>query len=132
MIWQKQPPEVFYKKCVLKNFTNFSGTYLCQGLFFDIVPGLRPVTLFKKETLAQVLSCEFCEFFKNIFFTEHLWATASEVSNEYNLKLNFGFVFLNTTAYSRTRRIETFGKWNCEIRWKKRGKSRGNTFIQLW
>ena len=39
------------------------------------------------ESLAQVLSCEFCEFFKNIFFTEHLWATASEVSNEYNLKL---------------------------------------------
>ena len=26
----------------------------------------------KKETLAQVFSCEFCEIFKNIFFTEHL------------------------------------------------------------
>ena len=32
----------------------------------------------KKETLAQVLSCEFCQISKNIFFTEHLWATASE------------------------------------------------------
>ena len=31
----------------------------------------------KKETLAQVLSCEFCEIFKNIFLTEHLWTTAS-------------------------------------------------------
>ena len=31
----------------------------------------------KKETLAQVLSCEFCEISKNTFFTEHLWATAS-------------------------------------------------------
>ena len=26
----------------------------------------------KKETLAQVVSCEFCEISKNIFFTEHL------------------------------------------------------------
>ena len=30
----------------------------------------------KKETLAQVFSCEFCENFKNTFFTEHLWETA--------------------------------------------------------
>ena len=32
----------------------------------------------KKETLAQVFSREFCEISKNTFFTEHLWATASE------------------------------------------------------
>ena len=31
----------------------------------------------KKETLAQVFSCEFCKIFKNTLFTEHLWATAS-------------------------------------------------------
>ena len=31
--------------------------------------------LFKKETLAQVFSCEFWEISKNIFFTQHLWAT---------------------------------------------------------
>ena len=24
----KQPPELFYKKCVLRNFTKFSGKYL--------------------------------------------------------------------------------------------------------
>ena len=30
----------------------------------------------KKETLAQVFSCEFCEISKNTFFTEHLWTTA--------------------------------------------------------
>ena len=29
--------------------------------------------LIKKETLAQVFSCNFCEIFKNTFFTEHLW-----------------------------------------------------------
>ena len=31
----------------------------------------------RKETLTQVFSCEFCEISKNIFFTEHLWATVS-------------------------------------------------------
>ena len=31
----------------------------------------------KKEILAQVFFCEFCEISKNAFFTEHLWATAS-------------------------------------------------------
>ena len=31
----------------------------------------------KKETLAQLFSCEFCNISKNTFYTEHLWATAS-------------------------------------------------------
>ena len=31
----------------------------------------------KKETLAQVFSCEFCEISKNTFFTEHLRVAAS-------------------------------------------------------
>ena len=47
---QKQPPEVFYEKRPACNFI-------------------------KKETLAQVFSCEFCEISKNAFFTEHLWTT---------------------------------------------------------
>ena len=32
----------------------------------------------KTKTLAQVFSCEFCEIFKNTFFTEHLRTTASD------------------------------------------------------
>ena len=31
----------------------------------------------KRETLAQVFSCEFCEIFKNTFFTGHLRTTVS-------------------------------------------------------
>ena len=46
------------KKGVLRNFTKFNFV--------------------KKDTLAQVFSCEFCEISKNTFFTEHLWETASE------------------------------------------------------
>ena len=38
---------------------------------------LPPEVIFKKQTLAQVFSCEFCEMFKNTFFTEHFRVTAS-------------------------------------------------------
>ena len=31
---QKQPPEVFYEKSVLKNLAKFTGKHLCQSLFF--------------------------------------------------------------------------------------------------
>ena len=50
---QKQPPELFYKEVVCKNFAKFTGKHLCQSLFI------------KKETLAQVFSCEFCKIFNN-------------------------------------------------------------------
>ena len=42
----------------------------------------QPATLLKKETLAQVFSCEFCEIFKNTFCTENLRMTVSVVSTE--------------------------------------------------
>ena len=41
---------------------------MCHGLFFNKVAGLRQAYNFiKKETLAQVLSCEFCEISENTF-----------------------------------------------------------------
>ena len=58
-----------------ENFAKFTGKHLCQSLFFNKVAGLGPATLLKK-VLAQVFSCEFCEIFKNTFFTEHVRATA--------------------------------------------------------
>ena len=33
----------------------------------------------KPSTLTQMLSCEYNEFFKNIYFEEHMRATASEI-----------------------------------------------------
>ena len=39
---QKQPPEVFYKKSVFKNFPNFTEKHLCWSLAFNKVAGLRP------------------------------------------------------------------------------------------
>ena len=63
------------KKRVLKILLNSQEENLCQNLFFNKVAGLKSATLLK-TTLAQVFSCEFCEIFKNIFFTEHFWTTA--------------------------------------------------------
>ena len=31
--WQKQPPEIFYKKGALTNFSKLTGKHLCQSLF---------------------------------------------------------------------------------------------------
>ena len=40
-IGQKQPPEVFYKKVLLKNFAKITGKRLCQRLFLieTLAPG---------------------------------------------------------------------------------------------
>ena len=52
---QKQPPEVFCKKGVLKNFKIFTGKHLWWSLFFN------------KVTLTQVFSCEYSGIFKHLF-----------------------------------------------------------------
>ena len=62
------------KKGVLRNLKKFTGKHLCQGLLFNKVADLN---LVKKETLAQVFSCEFFEILKTTFSTEHIWMTAS-------------------------------------------------------
>ena len=67
------------KTGALRNFAKLTGKDLCQSLFFIKVAGLWPVTLLKKETLAQAFLCEFCEISKNNFSTEHLQTTASDV-----------------------------------------------------
>ena len=60
-------PEVFCKKVVLRNFAKFTGKDLCQSLFFNKVASLETCNFIKKETSAQVFSCEFCEISKNTF-----------------------------------------------------------------
>ena len=65
------------KKSVLRNFTKFTAKHLCQSLFFNKVVA-QACNFIKKETLAQVSSCEFYEISKNTFFIEHLWTTASK------------------------------------------------------
>ena len=58
---------MFCRKGVLRNFVKFTGKHLCQSLFFNKVAG-EGCNFIKKETLAQVFSCEFYEISKNTFF----------------------------------------------------------------
>ena len=59
---QKQPSEGFFKKDIMRSFTEFTRKHLCQNLFF-------------------VFSCEFCETCKTTLFAEQHRTTASEYSS---------------------------------------------------
>ena len=61
-------PDMYCKKGVLKHFAKWTGKHLQQSLFFNKVCRLEVYNFFKKDTLAQMFSCEFCKIFKNTFF----------------------------------------------------------------
>ena len=79
------PETLFNKSCILKNsgiLKIFRQAPEASKKFqvdrnwqitFNVFKKLK----IKKETLAQVFSCEFCEISKNTFFREHLRVTAS-------------------------------------------------------
>ena len=56
---QKQPPDVFCKKGVLRNFARFTGKQTCRP---------EACNFMKKETLSQVFSCKFFEFSIHLFY----------------------------------------------------------------
>ena len=70
--------DVFYKKGVLANFAKFTAK-ICARLKLQA----SDWNCVKKQTLTEEFSCELCEIFKNIFFTEQLWTTASRYSSKY-------------------------------------------------
>ena len=71
------------RKGVLKNFAKFKEKHLCQGVFQ--VAGLG---LIKKDKMAQVFSCEFCEMFKGTFSYR---APVVAASDDLNIVICFNF-----------------------------------------
>ena len=66
---RSSPPEVFCKKVILKNFGKFSENSqenTCTEVSFYQSYG------------SPVLSCEFCEIFKNTYFVKDWWTAAFE------------------------------------------------------
>ena len=59
-------PEVFCKKGVFRNFTEFIGKHLCQSLFW-------PATLLKKRLWHRCFPENFLKFLRTPFLKEHLW-----------------------------------------------------------
>ena len=74
-------PKVFCKKGVLENFAKFTWKHPCQSLSFN------KVAFIKKETLAQVFSCEFCEISKNTV-SYRTPPVAASVKKDYYWKLS--------------------------------------------
>ena len=81
---------VLWKKVFLEISQN-SQENTCARVSFLIKLQGSGLQLFKKETLAQVFSCEFCEISKNTFFKKHLWATASAIMYCRYIMMNWPF-----------------------------------------
>ena len=79
---QKQPPEVFCQKGVLKNFAKCTGKRLCQSLFFNKVKVLKPATSFKKRFWHRFFPVKFAKFLRTPFFKEHLLRYGYRATNE--------------------------------------------------
>ena len=70
--FQKQPPKVFYKKAVLKNFAIFTGKRLCLSLFLIKLQDSSPAFLLKRDSNTGL----FLWILRN--FKEHLfWRTSA-------------------------------------------------------
>ena len=95
---KKQPPEVFYEK-------------RCSYKFYKIhrktpAPESEACNFVKKETLAQVFLCQFCEISRNTFYTEHFCTTASEKKitlSIHLLILQNGINYSNLQEYQQSR-----------------------------
>ena len=76
---QKQLVVQSHQRCSIKKvfleISQNSQENACARVCFLIK--LQVCNFIKRETLAQVFACEFYEFSKNTFFTEHLWMAAS-------------------------------------------------------
>ena len=70
--------EMFYKKGVLRNFAKFTEKHRTRISFF--IKLQAACNFIKKETLALVLFCEFCEISKNTFSYRKLLVAASTSS----------------------------------------------------
>ena len=63
---QKQPPEVFFRKDVLKNFAYFTGKQLRWGLF-NKVAGPQACNFIKKRIQHRCVPVKLENFYKHLF-----------------------------------------------------------------
>ena len=72
---QNQPSEVFCKKYVLNDFSNFRRKHLCWSLFL-----IKLEAFIKKELQHRPFSVKLATFLRTTYFGEHLRTTASTLS----------------------------------------------------
>ena len=64
---QKQPPDVLYKKGVLKNSAKFAGNNCVEVSFFNKVAGFRPANSSKKRLQHRFFPVNFAKVFRTFF-----------------------------------------------------------------
>ena len=111
---------MFRKKGVLRNIAKYTGKHLHQSLFFNKVLRLASAfNLIKKETLAQVFSCEFCKIYKNSLHTEHfLWLLLNCIRFAKCLYNFFIYIYMHKIIHTKIllwekKHISYY--WNVEI-----------------
>ena len=82
------------KKVVLKNLAKFTGKHLC----------LRPATLLKRDFGIGVFMW-ILRNFKNTFFTEHLWTTASGRNCAMSSKIPEHWYKITISKHSRKQKL---------------------------
>ena len=73
IIFQKQPPEVFYTKVVLKNIANFTRKDKCRSLFFNKLASLRTASLLKEGLWRRCFPINFEKFWRTPFLHNTPW-----------------------------------------------------------
>ena len=66
-LFRTSPRRCSVKKGALKNFAKLTRRQLCQSLFFNKVPGLRPATLLKMRLWRRCFSVNFAKFLRTLF-----------------------------------------------------------------
>ena len=103
ILWRSSHHRYSVKKGVLRNFAKFTGKHLCQRVFFNKVAGLRPSTLLKKKSVAQVFPI------KHHFKTEKVMQTACLIIFNRNIWLRntyHNFRYSTNILNLRSRRFE--------------------------
>ena len=95
ILLQKQPPEVFWKKVVLSNFSKFTGKHLCQSLFFNKAAGF---SLWKERLWHRCFYVNFVKFLRTTFLQNtsgrlllSLW---EDRSFQYKVPFSLSFISL--------------------------------------
>ena len=64
--------QIFFKKAVLKLFSNFTGKSLYWSFFLINLQAFRPAASLKRDFNKSVF-CEIAKFFRTLFLTELFW-----------------------------------------------------------
>ena len=113
--FQKQPPEVLYKKAVLTFCNILRKTPVLEPLFNKIAVLqfciFGPATWLKTDSNTGV-SCEYCETFENNYFEEHLKDGCSVAKrNHWNLPLSI-FMFSCANLYYKYAQSNSYREVN--------------------